>query len=45
MKCWFSFSYRDLEKMMHISSAEIGQPTLQSWARRFARLLRDGIRA
>ena len=45
MKCRFSLSYRDLEEMMQIRGAVIDHSTLQRWVRRFARLIRDKVRA
>ena len=45
MKCRFSLSYRDLEEMMQIRGAVIDHSTLQRWVRRFARLIRDRVRA
>ena len=45
MKCRFTLSYRDLEEMMQIRGAVIDHSTLQRWVRRFARLIRDKVRA
>lgn len=45
MKCRFCLSYRDLEEMMQMRGAMIDYSTLQRWVRRFARLIRDRVRA
>ena len=45
MKCRFSLSYSELEEMMQMRSAVIDHSTLQRWVGRFARLIRDRVRA
>ena len=44
MKCRFSLSYRELEKMMMIRGAKIDHATLQRWVKRFVFLIDKRVR-